>query len=94
MLHRMLGCVYQSNTHALGPLPGKAHPTPRVLTIDALKANAADALGMYNTSVAVGLCGHHHLQYTVSAPPAMGPLRCWLLSPSISPFSIPPVSFC
>lgn len=75
----MIGGFHQSNTHALGPLPGQAHPPPRVLTVDALKANAADALGIYTTLVAVGLCGHHHLQHTVSAPPAMGPLRCWLL---------------
>lgn len=75
----MIGCVHQSNTHAPGPLPGKAHPPPRILTIDALKANAADALGIYTTFVAVGLRGPHHLQYTVSAPPALGPLRRWLL---------------
>lgn len=76
---RMIGCVHQSNSHALGPLLGKAHPPPRILTIDALEADAAYAVGMYTTTDAMGWYGHHHLQYTVSTPPAMEPLRCWLL---------------
>lgn len=78
MLRLMVGRVYQSNTQDLCPLSGKTHPSPCIPTVNALEANAAYALVICLTSNTLGLCGHHHLQYPVSAPETMGPLRGWL----------------